>query len=403
MLAASAAALARLAAVARAEAARLRERLRHEIDAGSARLGGARGERADATAERDAVADACGVALVLLGPDLVVTSANPLAEALLPAGQAGLVGHSLLLSTLSDELGALAREALDSGEPRDAEVRLPGPSGRLLAISARPLPASGAGPARLALVARDWTDRRHMERVRRDFVANVSHELRTPLASIRATAETLRDGAVDDPAVSQRFLDTIVTETERLARISANLLVLADAESRAREPADVDLTRLLGQTVERFRGPAAKAGVALTCEATGSLVAHAHAEQLEQAFANLVDNAITYTPAGGSVRVSGEAGPDGPVVRVADTGIGMMRDQLPRIFERFYRVDRARSRKSGGTGLGLAIVKHIVESHGGAVSVESELGRGSTFTLCLPAAHGPAAARQPDAPDTRPR
>jgi len=208
------------------------------------------------------------------------------------------------------------------------------------------------------------------------------------MASIRAMAETLRDGAFEDPAVANRFLDTILAEAERLTRIADDLLTLADAETKPPDLKRVNLTDICTDVLSKLRPQAARHKLTLTEHLDPDVVVMGDRDQLEQVVINLVDNAVKYTQPGGSIQVHLET--EGPlaVLRVADTGIGIMAEHLPRIFERFYRVDKARSRQSGGTGLGLSIVKHIVESHGGSVQVESVYTQGSTFTVRLPLAVG---------------
>lgn len=197
-------------------------------------------------------------------------------------------------------------------------------------------------------------------------------------------AETLQEGALHDQEVAGRFLGTIVTETERLTRIAQDLLILSDAESRQPERALLHLNNLIADVVERSRPQAEKANIAFTATYPKGLDVMANHDQMEQVLVNLIDNAIKYTPSGGSVHLDAEIGREAAVVSVSDTGIGMRKKDLLRIFERFYRVDKARSRQSGGTGLGLSIVKHIVESHGGMVNVESVPNEGSTFTYTIP-------------------
>jgi two-component system phosphate regulon sensor histidine kinase PhoR len=295
-------------------------------------------------------------------------------------------GRTLLQVTLSKEIVKLFKQTQKEDSSQKGEVRLTGMDGAVLIVSISPIPVlpSETLTTRYILVAQDVSELRRLERIRQDFVANVSHELRTPLASIRAMAETLQDGAMSDPAVADRFLSTIIGEALRLTRISDDLLVLSDAESQLPEKSAINLTDLILEVVRRFESQAQKAGVLLETRVPEQLITHGNPDQMEQVLVNLVDNAIKYTPVNGQVMISGERNTDRIVVHVSDTGIGIMREHLPRIFERFYRVDKARSRQSGGTGLGLSIVKNIVESHGGLVTVESEYNRGSTFSFSLP-------------------
>jgi two-component system phosphate regulon sensor histidine kinase PhoR len=342
--------------------------------------------------EYDTLLEWCGVGALILDAGGVIIRANTTAMHLLSVTAPILVGKTLLEATLSEEMDALYRQARLGRGVRDREVRGPLPNGSSLIVSITPLPAHEAsheapGDPRYLLVAQDVTELRRLETVRRDFVANVSHELRTPLASIRLMAETLQEGALSDPSVAQRFLGTIVTETDRLARIAQDLLVLSDAESRQPERERFNLTLLTEEVVNRYRPQAEKAQVRLTASVEAGIEVEANHDQIEQVLVNLLDNAIKYTPAGGSAHVTAvrDARQECATIHVRDTGIGILSEDLPRIFERFYRVDKARSRQSGGTGLGLSIVKHIIEAHGGTVVVDSEYNHGSTFTFTLPA------------------
>jgi two-component system phosphate regulon sensor histidine kinase PhoR len=236
------------------------------------------------------------------------------------------------------------------------------------------------------LLLRDVTEARRAEATRRDFVANASHELRTPIAAIRAAAETLLSGAVDDPAAARRFVDIVARHAERLSRLTQDLLDLSRLESRQWrfDIAPADAGALARQVADLFGGAAREKGLALATEVPPGTTVRADARALEQVLVNLVENAIKYT-AEGSVTLRAARDGEAWVVSVEDTGPGIERHHLPRIFERFYRVDAGRSRDQGGTGLGLAIVKHLAQGMGGDVSVESDSG-GTRFRVRLPAA-----------------
>jgi two-component system phosphate regulon sensor histidine kinase PhoR len=335
--------------------------------------------------EYDTLMEWSGVGILVLEESGVIQRANTTAAQFLKTSGPSLVGKTLLQATLSEDMDSLLRAAREGQGVREREIRESLPGGSALIVSISPMPTEPGGQKRYLLVAHDVTELRRLETIRRDFVANVSHELRTPLASIRAMAETLQDGALEDLSVAGRFLGTIVTETERLTRIAEDLLILSDAESRQPEKEKFALTLLLEEVVNRSRPQAEKAEISLTADLAPELTVFANHDQMEQVIVNLVDNAIKYTPAGGSVLVTAARDGDKIAVHVKDSGIGIMSADVPRIFERFYRVDKARSRQSGGTGLGLSIVKHIVESHGGSVTVQSEYNHGSTFTFTIPA------------------
>lgn len=287
--------------------------------------------------------------------------------------------NSLLIQTLGSAIEGVYRDAVRHQAAREAEVSLSSPLPRTL--HARVTPVS---TTEFLIVLRDLTELRRLERVRRDFVANVSHELRTPLTSIKAMTETLLDGARSDETVAPRFLQTIIHESDRLVRLSSDLLDLSRAESRGAERSRIDLAALAQDIASRLASQAQKAGVTLTNTVASPLSVTADPDELAQVLVNLLGNAIAYTPPDGSVTLGARETPGVVTVTVTDTGIGIQAHDIPRLFERFYRVDKARSRASGGTGLGLSIVKHIVESHGGTVSVTSEYNKGSVFTFTLP-------------------
>jgi len=226
--------------------------------------------------------------------------------------------------------------------------------------------------------------------VRRDFVANVSHELKTPLAAIRGMAETLRDGALGDTETAHRFVGRILEQCARLQALLEDLLTLSRLESPlgAKDPEPVDLGGLARLASEVIGPAAAERGVVLevTTARAEETTIPGDADALERLLLNLLDNAVKYNRPGGTVWLDIRRDAEHAVVEVRDTGIGIPAEHRPRIFERFYRVDRARSREGGGTGLGLAIVKHVAQLHGGRVEVESEPGKGSTFRVLLPAA-----------------
>jgi len=293
-----------------------------------------------------------------------------------------------------DVLRAVDR-AVAGAEAGEAELHLPAPVERELHCRVVRLAEAG-GRAEIVLALRDFTQMRRIERMRADFVANASHELRTPLATVAACVETLSDLAKDDPEAQQRFMELMQQQTARMTRLVEDLLSLSRIEINEHTvpTGRVALAPLLQRVA---------AGLALRAEAAGVAVSLAvddglpdvvgEAGELEQVFQNLIDNAVKYGAAGGRVEVTaglaerGPAGRRGPAVRIAvrDFGPGIEAQHLPRLTERFYRVDTACSRALGGTGLGLAIVKHIVSRHRGTLAVDSAPGRGSTFAVTLPA------------------
>ncbi len=256
--------------------------------------------------------------------------------------------------------------------------------------------APGAPLHRGALVIlHDITGIERLERIRRDFVANVSHELRTPLTAIRGYAETLLAGALADTDHNRRFVEIIQAHAIRLNNIASDLLTLSDLESGRRdaEPGPISVEDAVNTALLTVEPEARIRDVNLVRGAVRDALITGHAIRLEQALVNLLDNAVKFNKPGGEARIDSGMTPDGRIfIAVSDTGSGMPSEDLPRIFERFYRVDRARSREVGGTGLGLSIVKHVVERMDGAIKVESRLGKGSTFTILLPPASKTLAA-----------
>lgn len=242
-------------------------------------------------------------------------------------------------------------------------------------------PQSDSGQIFVSLY--EITDLRRLERIRQDFVSNVSHELRTPLTIIRAMAETLFDDPKGPLEQRQKYLGKITEEVDRLSLLVNDLLVLSAAESNTAKTRACDLADIFRQVVHQLEGRASAKQLELSYEGPDNLWIEANPTQMTQIALNLVENAINYTWEG-SVRVHVEREDDQALVQVMDTGIGIASEHHGRIFERFYRVDKGRSRSTGGTGLGLSIVKHIVEAHGGAVSIDSKLNQGSVFTIRLP-------------------
>ena len=315
-----------------------------------------------------------GVALVQEG---VIVVANP-AFARLCALAGDAEGRAIRDVVRAPGVGDAIDAALASGAPASRELSL---GGRALAASIDPL--DGARQAVVVLI--DVTEGKRLERLRREFVANASHELRTPVAAIVGVAETLAAGAADEPEARASFLEILVRHAQRLSRLTADLLDIARLEAGYKPRVeDVDVQSAVDAVVGTLQIKAEPKQITLEKEPFGALRASAERAAVEQILSNLVDNAIKYTPAGGRVRVFGEARGGRVRIVVEDSGPGIPKEHQARLFERFYRVDDARSRDLGGTGLGLAIVKHLALANGGDVAVESEVGRGSRFIVSLP-------------------
>jgi two-component system phosphate regulon sensor histidine kinase PhoR len=291
-----------------------------------------------------------------------------------------------VLSVIRDpSLIDLIKRVIESGQPATAHSQISAAPGRSFQIRGAPLTTPAATGAVVLLL--DTTEMERLERIRKDFVANVSHELRTPLAAIRGYAETLLEGALDDVANRQKFVEVILAQANRLNNIASDLLALSDLESGARPPtAPLSIAEMVDTALQTLQAEAAIRGVQLIRgNVPEGLKARGNKTRLEQVLINLVDNAVKFNRAGGTVRVDAEGGENGCArVTITDSGIGIPSTDLSRVFERFYRVDKGRSREVGGTGLGLSIVKHAMEQMNGSVTVESSLGRGSKFTISLP-------------------
>ncbi len=319
-----------------------------------------------------AVPDAAAV----VGKDGRVRVSNTAFDGLAPGGRAA--GLTVLEATRSAELSQATRRALE-GTARRLELQL----GRQVFLGLLTPLLRGE----VLLVLREVTEARRAEAARRTFVANASHELRTPVSVIAGAAETLLAGALADPERTREFLEVIHRQAERLGNLVRDLLDLSRIESGhwPIEVVPVELAPVCRRSLEAVADLARRRRIDLRCEVPAGLSARADPRALEQVLVNFLDNAVKYTPEGGRAGVGAGAEGDRVVVSVSDTGSGIERHHLQRLFERFYRVDPGRSREAGGTGLGLAIAKHLVQAQGGEIGVESGTG-GSRFWVRLPAA-----------------
>ena len=280
----------------------------------------------------------------------------------------------------------MIRRTLASGKPIHKELKTTVPAERIINVYAAPVRDQRGDIAGGVAVLQDVTEARRQAEIRKDFVANVSHELRTPVASIRAIVGALESGAMEDSAMATRFLDSLDAEAERLSLLLNDLLHLSELESGKKEPkrTTVNMYELAYEVVAELSEKAKRCGVRVTVDIPHHLSVFAEKQQMLQVLRNLIDNAVKYTGDLGSVNITGYETDAETVLSVRDTGVGIPPSDLDRIFERFYRVDKARSRQLGGTGLGLSIVKDIMDAYGGRVMAESQVGVGSTFSVVLP-------------------
>jgi two-component system phosphate regulon sensor histidine kinase PhoR len=340
--------------------------------------------------EREAVLASMVEGVLAVDADERIIALNDAAAALAGVTPQEAEGHLVQEVLRNPDLQHVVAQTLSGHQPVEADIVMRvGAEERSLQANGTLLRAGERGASAGAVVVlNDVTRLKRLEAVRRDFVANVSHELKTPVTSIKGFAETLQDGALDDPETARRFVGIIVGQADRLNSIIADLLSLSTLEQRDGESRltldDADICEVVRVAVGVCEPKAQARGISIRVSCESCVLSAINVPLLEQAVVNLVDNAVKYSPEGSAVDVGLGQTDDEVVISVTDRGPGVPREHLPRLFERFYRVDKARSRDLGGTGLGLAIVKHIAQAHEGSVSVDSVVGRGSTFRIHLP-------------------
>ena len=338
--------------------------------------------------EQEAILESMREGVLALDTQERVITVNRAAEALLGVVATQAKGRIIQEVVRNVTLQRLVAAAMHSTESATADIVLRGSEERFLQATATALRDAQGQDIGVLVVLNDVTQLRHLENIRRDFVSNVSHELKTPITSIKGFVETLRDGALNEHEHAERFLGIIARHAERLHAIIEDLLALSRLE-QGDESYDIprsetSLTDIVHAAILDCAAKAEVQHVTVVPTCAAELRATVNAPLLEQAIVNLLENAITYSNPDSCVWVSARQDDGMLVIDVRDQGVGIPHDHLDRIFERFYRVDKARSRERGGTGLGLAIVKHIAQVHGGQVSVTSTVGQGSTFTLYIP-------------------
>jgi two-component system phosphate regulon sensor histidine kinase PhoR len=343
----------------------------------------------------DAVLESMTEGVMAIGCDERLIGMNHFACELLGIDIEKARGRLIQEATRDVDLLGFIKTSLDSGKLEETEITLNGSRERIVKLTGSPLHGSDGSMTGAIVVLADCTKLRHLEGIRRDFVANVSHELKTPITSIKGFVETLLGGAKDSPEETRKFLEIISKHAARLNGIVEDLMELSRIEEAQASGSitldEADPRKAVELSVAYMKDKADLKKIVIEsdikpgkCRMNLSLIEHA--------VSNLLDNAINYSEEARKVYVSGQAVGSDYAIKVRDEGIGIEKHHLPRIFERFYRVDKGRDRSKGGTGLGLAIVKHIMEAHGGSVSVESDLGIGSTFTITLPVSNSSQSA-----------
>ncbi|MDO8748674.1 MAG: ATP-binding protein [Candidatus Omnitrophota bacterium] len=324
--------------------------------------------------------------VIAIDKDARILSLNPTAEKIFTIRKQDAEGRLFLEVIRNNDISEIISRVLKSGEPLSSELNLILPVQKVFRINASAIFEDSA-VAGCVLVIHDITQMRRLERVRSDFVANVSHELKTPLTSIKGFVETLLEGAIDDKKNNREFLRVIQEHTNRLENLINDLLDLASLEERgiALNTQEVNVRELADKVLAGFEGQLKKKEIEVGNELSGNLIIKADKDKIEQVWINFIDNAVKFNRPKGGIKIYAEETADNKIkFTVKDTGFGIPVKDIPRIFERFYRVDKARSRSLGGTGLGLSIVKHIIELHKGSVGVESVEGLGSEFSFILP-------------------
>jgi two-component system phosphate regulon sensor histidine kinase PhoR len=325
--------------------------------------------------------------VLVIGSDTRVIAMNDAARALFTNAQDGAKAEGKRLSELTRHplIVNAFRSTLENNKPTQVKVETLSTEKRFFDLRVEPLKSNESNGGAIGVFF-DITRLERLEKVRQEFLSNVSHELRTPLAAILAYVETLEDGAIDDAENNYRFLNVIRKNSERMQTLVEDILELSSIEAGniRIESQEVHLKPIIEDVIESLAGRTEQNRVKIINEVAENVLVYADPKRLEQMLTNLIDNAIKFNRENGSVTITHESNETRDVINITDTGAGILPEHIPRIFERFYRVDRARSRDLGGTGLGLAIVKHLARAHGGEATVQSSYGVGSTFTIEFP-------------------
>ncbi|MBI3313403.1 MAG: phosphate regulon sensor histidine kinase PhoR [Candidatus Omnitrophica bacterium] len=360
-----------------------RRKTRHTERALKSRIAESEGEKAKIALILENMTEA----VIAVDSGKQILAINPSAEAIFHVQKKQAVGKTLIEIVRNPKIDEMMDLAMAGEQTPTVEMEISRPAKKSLKAHAVSVSKHEEGLSGI-LVVTDVTEMRKLENLRRDFVANVSHELKTPLTSLKGFIETLLGGAAKDPAKAESFLRMMEEDSARLARLIDDLLELSKIESREiilrREP--IDLKELAAKAVKLLDSSIKEKQITVENQIDPALKGKllADADKIQQVFVNLIDNAVKFNRSGGKITLKTSAGKTNVQISVEDNGLGIPAADVPRVFERFFRVDKARNKNSGGTGLGLAIVKHIVEAHDGKVSCESELGKGSKFYFTLP-------------------
>ncbi|HEX2946091.1 MAG TPA: ATP-binding protein [Clostridia bacterium] len=354
----------------------------------AAKLEGTVTDLTDKNMEFDAILNSITYSFIAVDQKLRIVLINSIAVKLFDIRQENIIGKRFLEVIRNHQLNEILYNTIDSNVPQAQELTLGSLENGIFSVHASPITAGGSEGtnAGCIITIQDITAMKKSEQIRTEFVSNVTHELKTPLTSIRGFVETLRGGAIYDASVAPRFLEIIDIEAERLTMLINDILQLSEIEN-AKSDTNIelnDLGEIICEVVSILTPEAEKKSVTVKSEAVGKIIVNVNRNRIKQMLINLIENAIKYNRENGSVHVKAERLEGSLVMTVEDTGIGIEEQHLSRIFERFYRVDKGRSRSMGGTGLGLSIVKHIVNLYDGSISVKSEPGKGTKFLVRLP-------------------
>lgn len=331
--------------------------------------------------------ESMGSGLLMFGREGAINLVNGVFQNTFQLTEQELLGKTFKEINLPTAIENLIEEVFLTEQPHEKQVHIyEGGQSSYMSVYGAPVIGHHGNWLGIIVVMHDITELIRLEEIRKDFVANVSHELRTPVTSIKGFSETLLDGAFENPAISKEFLEIIYKESNRLHLLIDDLLELSGMERMgfSLTKKELNLRAIMEDVMQIVSGKAEKKEMNIHLEMPSSLIIQADADRLIQVMVNLLSNAVNYSPSNTTVRITAKRQGQEAIIEVQDEGIGIPKSELPRLFERFYRVDRARNRESGGTGLGLAIVKHLVEAHGGHVEVESEVGVGTLFRIHLP-------------------